>query len=322
MKPLFTSTRSQVARATSEHRSPKSICLAVIAVVLALLCAIVALVVLKLPPDIIPIPGPPGPPGESIIGPPGPPGMSIVGPPGEPGLNGSRLIGFRVFQTPGPNVYVPTPGTTLIFVECIGGGGAGGGVPTSPADLDCDAAAVGAGGGSGVYGAVLLDPTPGPMTVTVGGGGIPNPVGGTGGAGGITRVPNVGTALCLAPGGLGGQTSNTFSNSTRFATGGAGGSLAGAVGTLLVPGSPGGAGSGVVGCTFGSLTSGIGGGSAYGDGGAAVGSSFFPFSSIGTNGVFGGGGSGSARMTATPVLPPVLAGAGGVGGVIITEYSD
>ena len=209
-----------------------------------------------------------------------------------------RLINIRTFTA--STTYPPTPGTTFIEVEVIGGGGAGGGCP-APATGFASGASPGSGGGwvrkritSGFAG----------TAITVGAGGVPA-VAAAGGQGGTSSFGTVN-----AGGGFGGpigQSYNTFPQfiGTNPPGTSSGGDINGggqwAQPTIL--GSP------VNNAQFpGSSGSSIYGGSVRNNPDA-----------IGIAGVVpGAGGSGVARSQGTGAL---AGGAGAPGIVIIREYA-
>lgn len=185
-----------------------------------------------------------------------------------------RFIGVQRITTTG--TYTPTPGTTSIVVELVGGGGAGGGC----AATGTGQYTVGGGGGSGAYTKTRLTTGFSGQTVTIGLGGI-----------GITTGTNPGSstsfgALASAAGGVGGESQGP-SNVVFTAKGGNGG-VASVSGNILNSSGT----SGVYG-TSGSSTTGSQGGP-------------------GAPGPFGGGGFGSNTGTATG-FPGGGPGAGGGG---------
>lgn len=93
--------------------------------------------------------------------------------------------------------YTPTPGTTSVIVEIVGGGGASGGAPATGAG----AQSVGVAGGAGAYAKSRLITGFSGVTVTIGAGGTGN----SGAAGGNGVASSFG-ALITAPGGFGGGT--------------------------------------------------------------------------------------------------------------------
>lgn len=129
-----------------------------------------------------------------------------------------RLIGVRVFATPGSSTYTPTAGTTTIIVEVQGGGGAGGGAQQTASNQ----IAAGAGGAAGGYAKSRLTSGFNGATIVVGAGGT----GVTGGAGGSGTASSFGGIMSGA-GGSGGSAGGAVTTpSTGFPNGGAGGGTA------------------------------------------------------------------------------------------------
>jgi hypothetical protein len=221
---------------------------------------------------------------------------------GEP-LSG-RLIGVRVFSTPGTSTYTPTPGTRSVVVEVLAGGAGGGGCATTGAGQ----VSAGASGGGGGYARKRITSGFSGVTVTVG-------AKGSGGAAGN----NAGTA--------GG--SSSF-GALVSATGGSAGS-GGAAGTAVYLNFPGGGGSGSSGDVNisggsgglvqvwagpGLSVSGVGGDSFYGKGPPANVTGTRAAGLAGTGfGSGGGGGICAASQTQAP------GGDGTPGIVIVWEYS-
>lgn len=171
-----------------------------------------------------------------------------------------RLIGVRVFSTPGTSTYTPTAGTTSVVVEVLAGCGGSGGVAATSASQ----VAVAGGGGGGGYGRTRLTSGFSGVTVTVGAKGAAGAAGANNGTSGTAS--SFGAAV-TASGGLGGgggiavaTTSNTITPSG--AGGGcSGGSIVNAsggigfpgiiLGTNITGGAPGTAGNGQAGAGAG-----------------------------------------------------------------------
>lgn len=113
-----------------------------------------------------------------------------------------RLIGVRVFSTPGASVYTPTVGTKSVLVECVGGGGGGVGMPSVSSGYRTG----GSGGWGGSYAKSYLTSGFAGVTVTVGSGGAGGPstggnglVGGTSSFGSVMTCPGGSASLYLSP---------------------------------------------------------------------------------------------------------------------------
>jgi hypothetical protein len=213
---------------------------------------------------------------------------------------GGSLINVQRFAANG--TYTPTPGTTSIIVELVGGGGSGGG---SGAPAAGQGAAAG-GGSAGAFARTRLTSGFSGVAVTVGSGGA-----GTS-AGSVTG--NNGTAssfgsLASAPGGLGGSAGPDIGAPALF--GGAGTSGAPTGGNLVsAVGRSGGLGL-ILTPTI--VAGGEGGSSAYG--GGAGGSGNVAGLSATTP---GGGGGGASGIAASPARS---GGAGAAGLVTVYEFA-
>jgi hypothetical protein len=220
---------------------------------------------------------------------------------------GGIIIGHQVFNTPGAFTYTPTEGMECCIVECIGSGGGGGGAYTGGVS---EYIFQGGGGGGGGYSrAVLTAAQIGASHVgTIGAGGNGGTAGGPG-SGVAGTATNLGT-LCVAQGGAGGTRAVLGENPL----GGAGGSIAAAVGDVKIAGSPGGSGM------YGSVTPAqyamAGNGAPGPFGGGAVNQA----NTTGANATgYGAGGSGGSAYDGNTAG---MAGGNGSGGlVIITEFA-
>jgi hypothetical protein len=210
-----------------------------------------------------------------------------------------QLLGVQTFTTNG--TYTPTPGTTSIVLEIVGGGGSGGGCALTGAG----AYTVGGGGGSGAYTKTRLTSGFSGQTVTIGLGGV-----------GITTGSNPGSstsfgALASAAGGVGGESQGP-SNVVFTAKGGNGGAASVSGNILNSSGT-----SGAIGVSGSSTTGSQGGPGAPGPfGGGGNGS----VTGTGTGGVGSGpgaGGGGSGNGVSQAARP---GGNGANGIVIIWEY--
>jgi hypothetical protein len=226
------------------------------------------------------------------------------------GVNVSQVI--QKFTASG--TYTPSPGMISCVIECIGGGGGGGGtavVATSWMSA--------AGGGAGGYSRALKTAAQigASQPVTIGAAGNGGATGAnSGSAGGDTFVgATLGTALCAAKGGSGGQ--GWFINVS--ALGGAGGVIAGAVGDVVFAGAPGLAGFQNNGpATYAIfMFGGAGGSSAFG-GGANAAMTVPSASAVNGNNAsnYGSGGSGGMSNQSSFTT---AGGNGSAGIVIITE---
>jgi hypothetical protein len=121
------------------------------------------------------------------------------------------LLGVQVFTVSG--TYTPTPGTTKVYVECVGGGGAGGGVPGVASGNQ-----LGGGGGGGAYGASLLTSGFSGASYVVGAAGA-----GSSGAGGNGGTTSFGTGPLVSAGGGGGGAAGVTTGDVAAGAGGAAG---------------------------------------------------------------------------------------------------
>jgi hypothetical protein len=215
------------------------------------------------------------------------------------GDDADRLIGVQIFTSGG--TYTPTPGTSKVIVEAVGGGGGGAGsavtVGNGTSIGGCGAAGA---GGRGRYTSGFSG-----VTVTIGVGGTAGGVGSGGGNGGATSFG----ALLSCPGGVGGTAS--LAGTTP---------LAGGNGNQAVP-----TGANIYAHRGGngSISQALDGSSSYGgNGGASMfgpGGSGPSVNSVGQAGVTpGSGGSGTAAYN----NGSGVAGAAGAAGLILVwEYS-
>lgn len=223
-----------------------------------------------------------------------------------------RLIGVRIFNTPGSSTYTPTAGTKSVLVQVQGGGGGGGGVFFGAGD----SGGVGAGGGSGAYAESLLTSGFSGVTITVGAGGIAGNV--NGGGGGSSSFG----ALVVCAGGSGGLGDPVGGVGVSIGRIPGGGGVATA-GQIRVAGAPG--GWGMMQNARGGR-SGEGAPSRFGGGGAAI-LLYAPGGSTWGAGVnapsYGAGGSGGVYYLASGDSPGLNAsgGAGGSGLVVVYEYT-
>jgi hypothetical protein len=223
------------------------------------------------------------------------------------------VLGQRVFKSAGVSSYVPTPGMKSCIVECVGGGGGGGGADST----GLNGFAQGGGGGSGGYSRKMLTATTvgASQTIHVGAGGTAGLPGTTsGGSGGDTFMGTaIGTALCAAKGGGGGQGAVLGPGG---GVPGVGGTPTGAVGDITAQGSPGLPGyvdsTDIAAPLF--FQSGSLGGSSFFGGGAYGG----PEQSGVAAGNYGAGGSGG---NAYSYNTPFNGGAGSSGICVITEFA-
>jgi len=224
---------------------------------------------------------------------------------------GFSTIAIQKFTTVGANTYTPTAGMKFCTIELVGGGGGGG------ASGDSTGGSTGlGGGGSGGYSRITVPAATIGVSknVTIGAAGTAGVAGssGNGGNGGQTFVGvNFATAICAANGGNGG----IGQASASAWSGGAGGSVTGAVGDIIAAGEPGNSGSNT---GSGSNTVGGNGGSSFfGGGGLGAAATSAAATAGGAASNYGSGGAGAVSGgTATKAA----GGAGSAGFVIITEY--
>lgn len=253
---------------------------------------------------------------DGAAGPPGATGAAgatgVTGATGATGPSAGALIGRQVFNTAGPFVYTPTPGTTKAIVYGAGGGGGGGGVDPSGSVND---AAGASGGNSGV--SIEVEVVAPPNTLLTGGPGLvgaagPGMIGNGVPGNGIDSTLLIGGVLLTAPGGLGGNTGGVGFLTPIIIEPSAQPPAAGVDYSSSDQGGPGFAinavsGTAIRGGDGGSGTYGIGGLGAFGsgDGAAASGN--------------GAGGGGAAQQGGSAVTR--IGGPGTPGIWIIEEYS-
>ncbi len=218
-----------------------------------------------------------------------------VGPPAGNIASNSAFVTIRTFTS--NNVYVPTPGTQFIQVECIGAGGSGGAGGSSVADVY-----QGGGGGGGGYSRSMLTMAQigASQSITIG----------VGGVGSLNNgLPGSATSfggLCIANGGNGGGAGTVG----QFPGGGSGASPG--TGDIAIAGTPGGYGLYGSGGLAAIALAGDGGPGPLG-GGAATATT--GNGNVGTG--YGSGGSGGNAYNTTQRT----GGNGAPGVVIITEYN-
>ncbi len=198
------------------------------------------------------------------------------------------------------NLYIPTPGTQFIQVECIGGGGGGAAAGSNNVDTY-----QGGGGGGGGYSRSVLTAAQigGSQSIIVGAGGTA--VSSNGNPGGTTSFGG----LVIANGGGGGVAGSAGSIP--------GGGPGGAPGTGDVAISGNGGGWGYYNPTDRPSILAYSGNGAPGPLGGGARAPTLGAPGIAANG-YGGGGSGGAAHQASNTI---LGGAGSPGVVIITEYN-
>ncbi|WP_232446445.1 hypothetical protein [Burkholderia ubonensis] len=210
-----------------------------------------------------------------------------------------RLLNVRVFSAVGASTYVPTPGTTVVYVKVQGGGGSGGGCAATGSGQ----VFVGSGGTAGAYAESWITSGFYGVTITVGSGGAA--VSGFNSNNGGTSSFG---SFVSAPGGAGG--SGAGPTAPPWATGASSSSIATGGNVLNASGQCGQPSVGYS-ATFG--LPGSGGPSALGAGGGTAAS--------GSNGAGaasrGAGGGGSVQTQSGGALS---GGAGGAGIVLVYEY--
>ncbi|OXI70114.1 hypothetical protein CFB81_16380 [Burkholderia sp. AU28863] len=213
-----------------------------------------------------------------------------------------RLINVQRFTVSG--TYTPTPGTTSIIAEGVGGGAGGAGATATSSQTSC-----GGGGGGGAYAKVRITAVPASASVIIGSGGSAG--GTTGGAGGVTSF---GSYFSVG-GGAGGQASAAVAGQSTAAPGGGSTTISTGGGAALIEQGQGGMGD--WGLVWGVGTVGLGGKggvSFFGGGanGAGTGLSGFGSSS------YGAGGGGACNVNTGSGLP---GGPGAPGVVIVYEFA-
>lgn len=220
--------------------------------------------------------------------------------------NVGRLIHVSLYSATGP--YAPTPGTTFVIAEMVGGGGGGAGSPPTGAGQ----VSLGGGGGGGSY-------AKGRFPVNLIGGGLTITVGSPGLGGGISTAGGNGTAssfgaLMTAPGGTGGPTG--VAGAITGTSGGAGGVIGIGGNILQTPGET--PPTVIARFSDGAVTGVKGGSSHFGFGPPS------PFTSTNAGGVapaatsWGAGGSGPATYASQG---GTTGGDGRQGYVIVHEYA-
>lgn len=229
------------------------------------------------------------------------------------------LIGVQTFTASG--TYVPTAGTTKIFVEIIGGGGGGGGGTAQMFGVQGIATG---GGGSGAYCAKLItNVAAGGNTIVIGAGGVTGTDDGVaatrnGVAGGTSSFLDNATATTYtASGGSGGAGYDMATAPPIIWVGGAGGT-APLLGDIKAAGSPGGPGI-MLSTTAGTGVAGEGGSAHYGGGArgpVTLNATYGGYQ--GSN--YGSGGSGSIGIGLGSGTPAGGRPSGSSGVVIVWEY--
>ncbi|QFP95415.1 hypothetical protein SEA_MAKAI_23 [Arthrobacter phage Makai] len=225
--------------------------------------------------------------------------------------NLANLVGYRFWQTikytsSGTFQKATYPGAKMIRVRVQAGGGSGGCAATASTGNNSK----GAGGGGGGYAERILymENLAASETVTVGAGGASTTTVGAGNTGGTSSF---GT-LCVATGGIGGQTATNQSLMVN-AVGGEGG--IGTTGDILIKGGAGGPGIGYA--TLG--TGGTGGNSVMGGGADGTATPSGGGNQNGrTGGNYGGGGGGAMANAGFSGTAPSGAGAPGI--VLVDVY--
>ncbi len=203
--------------------------------------------------------------------------------------------------TVGAGSFTTTTLTTLTNVKVVSGGGAGGGAQGTGAGQQ----SAGGGGAGGAYGESWLTGSLAAITITVGAGGAPGPLGlATGGAGGTSSFGS--SIICT--GGAGGPPGGVTSGSNVVGTATPGTSTGGnAVNASLMPG-----GVAII-VSVGAVASGPGGAGLFGGGATSASST----SGLNARGV-GAGGSGGACLASTAA--GAQGGSGFSGIVMVYEY--
>ena len=219
-------------------------------------------------------------------------------------LQKGRLLNVRAITTSG--TYTPTPGTTSILVEAVGGGASG----ANCASTSATTFGAAGGGGSGTYVKALFNTLPSTVAVTIGSGGNgAAPGANAGNPGGQTTFGS----LLTAPGGtasIAGFIGTTITGSS----GSVNGSPGTVTGDTVITNLPGMAGGPAFSLNTTLNISGLGGSNPLGTGGWA--------------GIAGGGGrpasgygSGSGGVNQPANTTSVTGISGQPGAVIVYEYS-
>lgn len=222
-------------------------------------------------------------------------------------LNGSTLaqgalLNVQRFSANG--TYTPTPGTTSVIVEALGGGAGGGGAAATGAGQ----MSVGGGGGAGAYACGRFTSGFSGVAVTVG---AAIPVGAAGSPGANGNTTSFGN-LVVAPGGFGGNAGEAVNVPTITFGGNA----------SLVPtgdniaGGPGQGGFTGIAVSTTSAAGGRGGATLY-----AAGSSGSANGNSGSGSATWPGGAGGGGGSNLPNMPARSGGPGEPGLVIVYEYA-
>ncbi len=137
-----------------------------------------------------------------------------------------RLIGVKTFNTNG--TYTPTPGTTSVIVEGVGGGGGSGGLPSTPAGAGC----ISASGAPGAYAKGRFTAGFTGVAVVIGAAGAAGSNSSKGGAGGTTSFGAVMTIPGGGGSGLGQVGTVTNASGGGPASAPTGGNIIAAAGTM------------------------------------------------------------------------------------------
>jgi hypothetical protein len=216
------------------------------------------------------------------------------------GSSSGGLLNIQTFTSSG--TYTPTPGTTKVIVEVVGGGASGG----SCAATTGSTASGASGGGSGAYAKALITSGFSGVAVTVGAGGAAPAAGANdGNDGGSSSFGS----LVVAPGGKHGRGSVAF---TPPITLGSSGNTAAPTGATIL-GSVGYRGGGSFILSTAATTGGEWAPSVFGPGGLPGGNA------AGNAAITPGAGGGGASSLASSAARAGGAGASGI--VIISEYA-
>ena len=238
------------------------------------------------------------------------------------GSGGLRLI-TQLFLSDGPTIYMPSPGLMSLEVECQGAGGGGGAVSTYTGGATAGYLCGGGGGAAGVHSRKVL-----PAALVLGGVIVTVGVAGVGGTGNVAGAPGMATsfgALCVAPGGNGGEPNAYNGPATPTTEWGRGGarllygdpSIIGDFGVAGCAGQAGGTvfyNPSVAGAV---VWGGAGGASFWGAAGQQTVANSANIVTPTAHGEVGAGGSGGATGLNTT---PGLGNRGGNGICLITEY--